>query len=85
MREDAIDKELKKFSAKWFIPFEDVKYEAYNFKDGEMSNANLLKNAADFAAYREANPGVMKFEFQENLIEDFQQTLMPEIVQLLES
>ncbi len=83
MREDAVDKEIRKFAEKWYIPFEDVKYEAYNYKDGAISNANQLKNSADFAAYKEANPGVLKFEFQEELIEDFQQTLMPEIVQLL--
>lgn len=30
MRYAAIDKEIEKFSKKWYIPFEAVKYEAYN-------------------------------------------------------
>lgn len=41
-RYSAVDKEIEAFSDKWFIPFEDVKYEAYNFKNGEMSNENNL-------------------------------------------
>ena len=29
--------------------FDDVKYEAYNFKDGELANENKLKALADYA------------------------------------
>lgn len=82
MRENAIDKEVKKFSEKWFIPFEDVKYEVYHYKDGQMANENIIKNKADFAAYKAANPDAMKFEFHDNLIEDFHNNLMPEILPL---
>ena len=85
MREDAVDKEIKKYADKWYIPFEDVKYEAYHYKDGEMANENMVKEAADFTAYKAANPDAMKFEFHDDLIEDFHQNLMPEIVQLLDN
>lgn len=85
MREDAVDKEIKKYADKWYIPFEDVKYEAYHYKDGEMANENMVKEAADFSAYKAANPDAMKFEFHDDLIEDFHQNLMPEIVQLLDN
>ena len=64
--------------------FDDVKYEAYNFKDGELANENKLKEKADYAAYKEATPGAMpKFKFNGALIRDFKEVLMPEILLLL--
>ena len=84
MREEAVDREIKKYADKWYIPFDDVKYEAYHYKDGEMANANMVKEAADFTAYKAENPEAMKFEFHDDLIEDFHKTLMPEISQLLD-
>lgn len=85
MREEAVDKEIRKYADKWYIPFEDVKYEAYHYKDGEMANANMVKEAADFKAYKAANPEAMKFEFHDELIDDFHKTLMPEIMAMIES
>ncbi len=42
MRYNAIDKEIEKFAVKWFVGFDDVKYEVFNFKDGELANENKL-------------------------------------------
>lgn len=84
MRYTAIDKELEKFAAKWFIDFEDVKYEAYNFKDGELANENKLKENADYAAYKDATEDALpKFKFNGALIRDFKEELMPIIAPLL--
>lgn len=83
MRENAVDKEVEKFAKKWFVPFEDVKYEVYHYQDGQIANENILKSKADYTAYRAANPDVMKFEFYDNLIEDFKNSLMPEIMPLI--
>ena len=84
MRYSAVDKEIKAFSDKWLIPFEDVKYEAYNFKNGEMSNENNFKEKADYAAYKESTDGALpKFKFRTALIDDFKNNLMPEIEELL--
>ena len=84
MRYAAIDKEIEAFAKRWFINFDDVKYEAYNFKDGELANENKLKEKADYAAYKEATPGAMpKFKFNGALIRDFKEVLMPEILLLL--
>ena len=52
MRYSAIDKEIEKFSKKWYVPFEAVKYEAYNYKAGELANENKLKELADYATYK---------------------------------
>ncbi|WP_026658624.1 type I restriction endonuclease subunit R, EcoR124 family [Butyrivibrio sp. AC2005] len=84
MRYSAIDKEVKAFSDKWFIPFEDVKYEAYNYKHGELSNENNFKDKADYAAYKEATENALpKFKFRSVMIDDFKNNLMPEIEPLL--
>ena len=85
MRYAAIDKEIEKFSSKWFVPFDDVKYEAYNFKDGELANENKLKALADYATYKENTPDALpKFKFNGALIKEFKEVLMPEISPLLE-
>ena len=85
MRYAAIDKEIEKFSSKWFVPFDDVKYEAYNFKDGELANENKLKALANYATYKEYTPDALpKFKFNGALIKEFKEVLMPEISPLLE-
>ena len=85
MRCVAIDKEIEKFAAKWFISFEDVKYEAYNFKDGELANENKLKEKADYTTYKEVIPEALpKFKFNGAMIREFKEVLMPEISPLFE-
>ena len=85
MRYAAIDKEIEKFSKKWYIPFEAVKYEAYNYKDGELANENKLKELADYATYKvETSEALPKFKFNGALIKEFKEMLMPEIGSLIE-
>ncbi len=85
MRYQAIDKEIEKFAIKWFIPFEDVRYEAYNFRDGEIANENKLKEAADYTAYKSKTLDALpKFKFNRILITEFKEKLMSEIGPLLE-
>ena len=84
MRYSAIDKEIEKFANKWFVDFGDVKYEAVNFRDGELANENKLKENADYAAYKAATENaVPKFKFYSALIRDFKEELMPVIEPLL--
>lgn len=84
MRYAAIDAEIRKFAEKWYVAFEDVKYEAYNFKDGELANENKLKEKADYATYKQnAESPLPKFKFNGALIADFKENLMPEIEPLL--
>ena len=85
MRYAVIDKEIKFFAEKWFIPFEDVKYEAYNFKDGQLANENKLKDNADYAAYKETSAEALpKFKFRKVMIDEFKEELMPAIAPLFE-
>ncbi|MCR5322158.1 MAG: HsdR family type I site-specific deoxyribonuclease [Lachnospiraceae bacterium] len=84
MRYSAIDAEIKKFAVKWFVDFEDVKYEVFNYKDGELANENKLKEKADYAAYKNATEDPMpKFKFNGAMIRDFKENLMPEIEPLI--
>ena len=84
MRYTAIDKEIERFAQKWFIGFDDVKYEAYNFRDGELANENKLKENADYSAYKETIENALpKFKFNGELIKDFKEALMPVILPLL--
>ena len=83
MRQSAIDKEIRLFSEKWFVDFDDVKYEAYHFKDGKLANESKLKEKTDYAAYKEAtDEPVKKFKFFSAMIKDFKEDLMPEIAPL---
>ncbi|WP_315460447.1 type I restriction endonuclease subunit R [uncultured Streptococcus sp.] len=83
LRQSAIEKEIRRFSEKWFVDFEDVKYEAYHFKDGKLANENKLKEKANYAAYKEATEEpVKKFKFFSAMIKDFKEVLMPEIALL---
>lgn len=84
MRTEAVDKEIRKFSEKWFVPFEDVRYEAYRFRDGEMPGENQLKDSVDYASYKEAaEKPLPKFRYRKEMIKDFKEVLMPEIEPLI--
>lgn len=85
MRYAAIDKEIQKFARKWYLNVDDVKYEAYNYRDGELSNENKLKDSADYAAYRKATPDALpKFKFRTQMINEFKEVLMLEIAPLID-
>lgn len=84
MRYSVIDAEIRKYAEKWHLKFEDVKYEAFNFRDGELANENKLKDSADYAAYKEENEDALpKFKFRKLMIDEFKTVLMPEIVPLM--
>lgn len=42
MRYAVIDAEIRKYSEKWYLDFEEVRYEAFHFRDGELANENKL-------------------------------------------
>lgn len=84
-RHQAIDNEIEKFAAKWFIPFDDVKYEVLNFRDGEIANENKLRELIDYAAYKEhtENP-LSKFKLNITVLKEFKEVLMPEVSPFME-
>lgn len=85
MRCSAIDAEIRKFADKWYLTFEDVKYEVFHFKDGELANENELKESVCYSAYKKANvDAIPKFRFRGMMINEFKNVLMTEISPLLE-
>ena len=84
MRFDAIDKEIQEYAKKWYIDPEDVKYEAFNYRDGIVANENNLKDKADYTSYKEKEPNPMaKFKFRKVMIDEFKYELMPSIYPLI--
>ena len=85
LRYSVIDAEIRKYAEKWHLDFEDVKYEAFQFRDGELANENKLKDSADYAGYKEENEDALpKFRFRTQMIDEFKNVLMPEIAPLLD-
>lgn len=85
MRYAVIDTEIKKYAEKWYLDFEDVKYEVFQFRDGELANENKLKDSADYAGYKEENEDALpKFKFRTQMIDEFKNVLMPEIASLID-
>ncbi len=84
MRYTAIDRKIEKFAIKWFVKFENVRYEVFNYKDGELANESKLKESADYTAYKNATENPLpKFKFNGELIRDFKEELMPVVLPLL--
>ncbi len=84
MRYSVIDAEIKRYAEKWYLDFEDVRYEAFHFRDGDLANENKLKDSADYAAYKEENEDALpKFKFRKQMIDEFKNGLMPEIEPLI--
>ncbi len=85
MRYAVIDAEIRKYAQKWYLDFEDVKYEAFQFRDGELANENKLKDSADYAAYKEEKEDALpKFKFRKLMIDEFKNVLMQEIAPLID-
>ncbi|MBQ8946535.1 MAG: type I restriction endonuclease subunit R [Lachnospiraceae bacterium] len=83
-RSEIVDKEIRSFSEKWYISFDDVKYEVMNFRDGEISNETKFKESTDYGTYKaQAVEPMPKFKFYKAMVEDFKNVLMPEIGDLL--
>ena len=84
LRHEAIDKEISKFSERWYIDPEEVTYEVFHFKDGNLENETNFKKKADYSRYKEGteNP-LTKLKFYKNLIKEFKTELMDKISPLL--
>ncbi|NBI73247.1 type I restriction endonuclease subunit R [Clostridiaceae bacterium] len=84
MRNSVIDAEIRKYAEKWYLDFEDVRYEAYHYRDGRLANENQLKDSADYAAYREEHKNALpKIKFRKQMMDEFRTVLMPEIALLV--
>lgn len=79
-----MEREVETFAKKWYLPKEDVQYEVYNYRDGMLANENKLKDAIDYASYKDSSPNpISKLKFRKMMIEEFKDVLMPEVYPLL--
>ena len=82
MRYDAIDTEIKTFAKLWNLNEDDVRYEVYNYRDGEMANENTFKDRA-YASYKEGVEEPMpKFKFRKIIVDKFKHDLMENVLPL---
>jgi len=82
MRYDAIDTEIKTFAKLWNLNEDDVRYEVYNYRDGEMANENTFKDRA-YASYKAGVEEPMpKFKFRKIIVEKFKHDLMENVLPL---
>ena len=85
MRYAVIDAEFGKYAKKWYLRFEDVKYEVFNFRNGELANENRLKDSANYTAYKEENENILpKFKFRKQMIDEFKTVLIPQIAPFID-
>lgn len=84
LRHEAIDTEISKFSERWYIDPEEVTYEVFHFKDGNLENETNFKKKADYTRHKEErkNP-LTKLKFYKNLTEELKRELIDKISPLL--
>ena len=79
MKYKIIDDAIRKFAQKWYLEDEDVKFEAYNYRDGMLANENT-----DYKTYKEESEEPMpKYKFRKTMVEEFKNDLMEEISPLI--
>ena len=84
LRRSVIEGEIKEFAEKWYINPEEVEFQAYHYRDGKLTDENILKEKANYSLYREsAEKALPKYKFRKQLIEDFKNSLMESIYPLL--
>lgn len=85
LRYEVIDEEVRKYAKRWYLDEEDVRYEVYHFKDGELANETRLKDGADYTRYEvETENALSKFKFRIEMIKSFKEELMAEIEPFLD-
>ena len=84
MKYKIIDDAIREFAQKWYLEDEDVKFEAYNYRDGMLANENVLKEKTDYKTYKEKSEEPMpKYKFRKTMVEEFKNDLMEEISPLI--
>ena len=84
MKYKIIDDAIREFAQKWYLEDEDVKFEAYNYRDGMLANENVLKEKTDYKTYKEESEEPMpKYKFRKTMVEEFKNDLMEEISPLI--
>ena len=82
MRNKAVNEEILKFTEKWFLDFEEIRYEVLHYKDGKIENeTNMKKKTYDMYKSHVDNP-ITKYKFYNIIVPEFRK-LVENITPLL--
>lgn len=83
MRQEAMTAVVKNFAKKWFVDEAAVMYAVQFHRNGEIPNANLLKDSINYVEYKENvdNP-LPKFKCRSEMITELEKVIETEIIPL---
>ena len=80
----AIYERAEEYAKKWYFDVDEVIYEIYNYRHGNIRNETKFKEKADYEAYKaNAEAPLNKLKFKRQLIDEFRDPLMKEAELLL--
>ena len=83
MRREAILLVVSEFSKKWFVDEDAVCYAVEFHRNGEIPNANVLKDSINYAMYKESvEKPLPKFKCRNMMIAELEQIIMTKIIPL---
>ncbi|MBQ7563602.1 MAG: type I restriction endonuclease subunit R [Lachnospiraceae bacterium] len=83
MKKDAFETVIHEFAEKWYADGDAVRYAALYSSDGEILNANVLKETANYGEYREnTEEPLQKFAYRSMMIKELGQMIEEEILPL---
>ena len=83
MRHEAISVVISSFAKKWYVDEDAVRYAVEFHRNGEIPNANILKDSINYAEYKESvEEPLPKFKCRSVMITELEQIIETEIIPL---
>ena len=83
MRQEAMTAVVTNFAKKWFVDEEAVMYAVQFHRNGEVPNANLLKDSINYVEYKENTDNPLpKFKCRSEMIAELEKVIETEIIPL---
>ncbi len=83
LRHEAISVVVSAFARKWFVDEDAVRYAVEFHRNGEIPNANVLKDSINYAEYKESvKEPLPKFKCRSVMIAELEEIIITEIIPL---
>lgn len=83
MKHEAISVVISSFAKKWYVDEDAVRYAVEFHRNGEIPNANILKDSINYAEYKESvEEPLPKFKCRSVMITELEQIIETEIIPL---
>ncbi|MBQ8971080.1 MAG: hypothetical protein IJ073_07200 [Lachnospiraceae bacterium] len=83
MKKEAFDTVIQEFTEKWYADGDAVRYAALYSSDGEIPNANVLKETVRYGEYKEnTEEPLQKFAYRSMMIKELGQVIEEEVLPL---